>query len=595
MKKIILSLLVFVSLIANAQFTSPNTGITYTPASLAAASGGAVVFSGGNYLVNADVTISANDKLNILTDEVFKFAPNTALNMFGTITVNPPTGVKFTAQNIFSSYNGVKLDGSLNSIINKLTFEYAVSFKVNNCKPSFDGCVFQYNNNNASTSFGNGAISLFNGNPTINNCLFQNNMRAAIQGGANIANAPVVTNCIFNGNNTTNQNVPQINLGASGTDTTKIIGCKFYAASVKSGAIGFLPIGNLNTLIKNNYLKSNRYGITISGGNNINAMISYNRIEDNNTDNNPATGGSGISVGGGSATSHQNTIITGNYIKGNLWGITILNFAKPNLGNLANADTSDNGKNVFINNVNVSEAQSDLYNNTPDDISAQGNYWNGYTNAIAETHIFHKPDNAALGTVDYGSLLIPYGAVTLTATALETDALLSWTTASEIYTGGFDIEKSTDGLAFSFLASTPSVGSAASATSYTYTDYHAGAPGTRVYYRLKLKDAFGNFSYSSIAYADLFKKDTFSVMNVYPSPVSSGENIYANIPANHAPEIAVQFFDAAGRLLSKRQIAAAAGSVKIILNNGMLLPNGVVFIKVDAGNGMVQTFRVLNK
>lgn len=565
---------------ASAQYISPGTGNTYTLANLAAVSGGAVVSSGSGFLVNNDVTISVGDKLEILTDATVKFAPNTTLNIYGSVNINPPTKVLFTAQNIFASYNGVRLDGSTNAVIKKLTFEYAVSFKVFNCKPAFDACTFQYNNNNASTSFGNGAMSLFNGNPVITNSIFSNNFRAAIQGGANIPNAPTVINCYFAGNNTTNQNVPQINIGQSGTDTVKVLNCEFYAASVKSGALGFLPLGNLNVIIKNNLIKSNRYGITISGGNNVNAIISYNRILDNNTDGNPATGGSGISLGGGSATSHQNTIVTGNILKGNLWGVTVLNFAKPNFGNLANADTTDDGKNAFINNVNASEPQSDFYNNTPDDITAQGNYWNDTLQANIEAHIFHKPDNAALGLVDYSGFKNPITGLVLTAAAQETNALLKWQTATEFYSSSFTIEKSLDNLNFSAIATVAAAGISSGAASYTFTDVSAGAAGTRVYYRIKANDAFGHFKYSNVAFADLFKVPVYADVKVYPNPVAENEKLYMQVPPAHDAEMSVSFFANDGRLLGQRKIALAPGSALVVINEGIVLPPGLLFIKV---------------
>lgn len=570
----------FIFSCASAQYTSPGTGNTYTLNDLVTVSGGAVISSGGVFLVNKDVTISAGDKLEILTDATVKFGSNITLNIYGNVNINPPTKVLFTAQNIFSSYNGVRLDGSTNAVINKLTFEYAVSFKVFSCKPSFDACTFQYNNNNASTTFGNGAMSLFNGNPIITNSIFSNNQRAAIQGGANIANAPTVINCYFAGNNTTNQNVPQINIGASGTDTVKIINCEFYAASVKSGAIGFLPLGNLNTVIKGNLIKSNRYGITISGGNNINALISYNRILDNNTDGNTNTGGSGISLGGGSAASHQNTIVTGNILKGNLWGVTVLNFAKPNFGNLSNADTTDDGKNVFINNVNAVEPQSDFYNNTPDDITAQGNYWNDTLQANIEAHIFHKPDNAALGTVDYSGFKNPITGLSLTAAAQETNALLKWQTATEFYSSSFTVEKSLNNQIFTAIATVAATGNSSAAAFYTFTDVSAGAPGTKVYYRIKANDAFGHFKYSNVAFADLFKIPVYTDVKVYPNPVAQGQKLYMQVPPAHDAAMEVSFFANDGKLLGQRKIALAPGSVLVVFNDGIQLPAGLVFIKV---------------
>ncbi|MBA2760805.1 MAG: hypothetical protein H0U39_02375, partial [Segetibacter sp.] len=78
---------------------------------------------------------------------------------------------------------------------------------------------------------------------------------AAIQGGANIANAPRIIGNLFQGNNTLNLNVPQINLGATGNDTVRIMNNQMLRASSNSGGIGFLPLGNANVIITGNVIK----------------------------------------------------------------------------------------------------------------------------------------------------------------------------------------------------------------------------------------------------------------------------------------------------------------------------------------------------
>ncbi|HEX2627618.1 MAG TPA: hypothetical protein VHM26_01355, partial [Chitinophagaceae bacterium] len=289
---------------ANNYFT-PGTGVKWTLDQLVANSGGDVTFSGGVYNVNDTIFISQNDTLNITADAIVKFATNSYLDVNGVLLINPPTGVTFTAQNTTNRYLGMRLDSTDGTRINKLTFEYASSLRIADCAPVIENSIIRLNN--SVTTMGNGAIALFRGRPVINNCQFLDNQRAAIQGGANIANAPRITGCLFMGNNTTNQNVPQINLGVSGLDTVFIINNQILRASTNSGGIGFLPVGgDVRTIIKGNVIKNNRYGITTNGGSNINAVISYNQIDSNNTQGNPNLGGSGISFSGGSASSHQN-------------------------------------------------------------------------------------------------------------------------------------------------------------------------------------------------------------------------------------------------------------------------------------------------
>lgn len=495
------TVLFFSALTSFGNFTTPGTGVKWNLDQLVTNAGGNISFAAGVYTVNDTITISNNDTLQITTDATVKFVANSYLLVQGALITNPPNNVLFTAQNTTTGYLGVRIENNNSSRLKKLTLEYAVSLRLNDCTITIDSCVFRYNNNSTSTAFGNGAIALFRANPVITNSKFQNNQRAAIQGGANIANAPKIINCLFEGNNTTNQNVPQINLGVSGTsaDTVKIIGNQILRASTNSGAIGFLPVGGeVYTVIKGNTIKNNRYGITLNGGSNINAMIGYNVIDTNNTQGDPNLGGSGISLSGGSATSQQKTIITGNIIRGNLWGVTILGRSGPNLGNLNNTDTSDDGKNIFIGNNNANTPYTDVYNNTPDYIFAQGNYWASYQTIDVEGRIFHKVDDANLGLVNYTSFVAsPANYTSFTATAGTNNVLLRWQTASEFLSSRFVVEKSLDGINFTALGTVNGHGTSTATNNYQFTD-NAPSYNTAAYYRLKAIDVNELFSYSEV-------------------------------------------------------------------------------------------------
>ena len=402
MKKIIY-LLIFAFAINSSSFagySTPGTGVHWNMNDLVTNSGGIVTFNSGFYTFNDTVKVRAGDTLYISTNITVKFALNTSLAVSGTLLLNPPTGVLFTALDSANKWSGVRIDSSNATIIKKLTIEYGVALRISDCSILVDSCIFR-SMGFATSTFTNAAIVLARTGSVISNCQFLNNYRAAIQSGANVSVWAKITNNFFQGNDLLNLNVPQINLGPSGTDTLKILNNQILRASTNSGGIGFLPIGNLFAVISNNVIKNNRYGLTLSGGNNINVMVSYNQIDSNNTQNDPLLGGSGIAFSGGSASSQQNTKVTGNLIRWNLWGITIQNRARPDIGNLTNADTSDNGKNVFFKNNNSSTPFIDLYNNSVDTIYAQGNSWGSTNPDSVAARIFDVADNPALGPVIY--------------------------------------------------------------------------------------------------------------------------------------------------------------------------------------------------
>jgi len=365
-------------------------------------SGGHITFSGGFYFINDTLIISQSDTLKILNNYIIKLAGLSFINVLGTIYINPPDSVKFTAIDTNNKYIGFRLDtlaGS--SLFKKMIMEYGNSIRLISCSPLIDSCILRYNTYYAS-GLASGTISLFRSNSVISHCRIFRNRRAAIVSGANIPSSPVITDNVIYENDVENYNTPQINLGAANPQPVIIRNNIIRGGPFNmSGGIAIFPIGSVPILIiENNIIKLNRYGITLANVN-INAYINNNIIDSNNIQGLPMQGGSGINFNGNSSII---AIVTRNKIRWNLWGVTIQGTAKPNLGNIFNADTTDIGLNVIHHNTNVGGI-FDLFNNTPDSIKAENNFW-GTTNLDSiEAHIFHKPDSAVLGFVDY----IPIG------------------------------------------------------------------------------------------------------------------------------------------------------------------------------------------
>jgi hypothetical protein len=573
-------------------YATPGTGIRWTLTQLVANAGGDVTFVAGEYFVNDTVYISLNDTLNIESNAVVKFVVGSYLDVNGVLIVNPPTNVTFTAVDQATGFLGMRIDSSNGTSLRKLTFEYAVSLRLTDCNIKMDSCIIQYNNNNASTSFGNGALALFRSSPTITNCKFIENKRAAIQGGANINNAPKIYNSLFQRNNTSNQNVPQINLGATsnGNDTVKIINNQILGGGgIMSGGIGFLPTGSVYAIISGNLIRNNRYGLTFSGGSAINAVISYNVVDSNNIQNDPNLGGSGISFTGGSASSHQNSIVTGNIFRANLWGITIQNFAKPNLGDLTNADTTDDGKNQFINNTNSgTNPNIDLYNNSPDPIMAQGNWWGAGDAATVEARIFHQTDNAALGLVNYASFItsLPISIKQFALAIDRDDVKLNWQTSNENNSSYFNIEKSINGHDFNAVGSINAKGTA---SSYQYSDNNAFTGQSILYYRLKMVDKDGKFAYSPILTAK--KNEKAGAIRVYPTIATSSQIFNAEISSDRQQNFTVQFITVSGQTISKLAGTVQRGKNLIALKPTTALPTGQLYV-LFIGENFVQTVPV---
>lgn len=577
MKKLYL-LLFCISLFSSATFAkyvSPNAGVQIDLDYLVTNSNGAVTKVGTDYFVNDTIVISQYDIFLLLDNATVKFDYNTYFHVLGTMVVNPPDSVLFTAKDISKGYLGVHLDNSSTSVFQKLIMEYGTSFKISDNNPIIDNCIFRYNNNNSSVTFGSSAIVLFRSKATISNSKFLNNQRGAISGGANVSNAPFIFNNDFVGNNTLNTNVPHINLGASGPDTTKIYNNRIRRGSTASGGISFFATGDLHAVISGNLIVNNRYGINVQGGANMNTLISYNRIDSNNIEGNPQKGGSGIAFSGGTANSHQNSIVTGNIFTANLWGITIQNGSMPNLGNLTNADTTDDGKNYFINNTNSSTPGIDLYNNSPYPIFAQGNNWNTNDVNEIEKKIFHFPDQSSLGVVDFSNAILPLELVNFSGSVRGGKVNLEWATASENNTSHFEIERSEDGKSFVKIGTVNAAGNSAQTLLYAYSDETASG---NVFYRLKMMDKDGKYQYSPIVKL-VIVASKLDITKVYPSAFTGSQPITFEIESHKKGTLLIQVVGADGKVFQviQKQISTDSKQETIQLNSN--LPKGMFYLR----------------
>jgi parallel beta-helix repeat protein len=420
-KKITLLGLIFLALTAKAaQYNTPGTGVKWSFADLVTNSGGFVTNDqtngANNYLINDTINISATDEIIVNSDITVRIAKGAEITFqSSTFTVNAPTLATFTAKSqivadVFGVFN---FNDAAKANLKNAKFTFGKGIKVSLTTGSFtaNNCEFSDNYYSSSTA---GAITLSKGYATVTNSKFLRNTRAAISSGANTASTFYFANNYLEGNTTDNSNRPQINLGpcAEG-DTTKILNNTIIGNRSLTMAGGISTSSLLSVpcsfIIKGNTIKDNRYGITLTGSN-VYGEITGNIIQNNNTQNLPNSGGSGINIT--SSTGTITTKISGNKISGNLWGITSVgntstysNGPKVNLGNLSVPKTDPEynpGLNEFSNNGNGGILY-DFYNNSPINVMAQGNTWGVTTqdSASIETVVVHKVDNAKYGFVTF--------------------------------------------------------------------------------------------------------------------------------------------------------------------------------------------------
>jgi hypothetical protein len=155
---------------------------------------------------------------------------------------------------------------------------------------------------------------------------------------------------------------------------------------------------------------------------------------------------------------------------------------------------------------------------------------------------------------------------------------LGWKTTNEVNTATFLIQRSTDANNFTNIGSLPAKGGG----NYNFTD--TALPNTTtIYYRLKMVDKDGSFTYSNIVNCELPVMS--SVLTIYPNPVK--ESLLVQMSANKAEKVTVQITNMQGKVLEQNVQDLHVGKNNFSINT-QKLPKGNYILSIK-GQSTKQT------
>jgi len=158
---------------------------------------------------------------------------------------------------------------------------------------------------------------------------------------------------------------------------------------------------------------------------------------------------------------------------------------------------------------------------------------------------------------------LPSTGVNLNAVLNGNDVLLKWKTLSEVNSDHFEIERSTDGRNFSVIAMKNAAGN--SATELNYDEVDANMTASVYYYRLKLVDTDGRFSYSNIAMVR--KAGNIKSVRMFPNPAASQVNLeFSNAKGNYV----ISMYNQAGQEVITQRAAITYGVQYVTVNRNSL-------------------------
>lgn len=185
-------------------------------------------------------------------------------------------------------------------------------------------------------------------------------------------------------------------------------------------------------------------------------------------------------------------------------------------------------------------------------------------------------------------MLIPLGVsfVDFSAEAIDRNVLLRWSTASEINSDYFTIERSLDGENFAVIAQVQAAGSSQNLLDYEFVDVNAFMPIMQFYYRVKEVDFDGKIMYTELKLAQMNQQQSNHVV-VFPNPFSEVLNVF--IPQNSInDQTQIFIMDELNRVIESYPVQHEMNSLML---GG--LSKGIYFISVVDGGRVVETVRVV--
>ncbi len=162
--------------------------------------------------------------------------------------------------------------------------------------------------------------------------------------------------------------------------------------------------------------------------------------------------------------------------------------------------------------------------------------------------------------------VFPVEWLSLSATPVNGHVKVDWSTATEVNSDYFGVERSTDQKLWNELGTVKAAGTTSTPSNYAFTDRQPTQG--RNFYRLKQVDVNGNFSYSPQVEA-LIHMQTF---RAYPTPVTDVLQLELGAAAYE-----VSLIDVSGREL--KAWSGLTGNSSVSVNE---MPAGVYFIRVTA-------------
>jgi hypothetical protein len=159
---------------------------------------------------------------------------------------------------------------------------------------------------------------------------------------------------------------------------------------------------------------------------------------------------------------------------------------------------------------------------------------------------------------------------------------VAWTTTNEINAAYFEVERSTDQSNFIAVGQVNASGSFNPIHSYSINDQLYNINGNTVYYRLRIVDMDGKYTYSKVIPVKLGQPE--NMLSVYPNPVDN--YVIVNLFSDNAGNGVLRLIDNSGRQILTKSFIVSNGNNSIAVDQLGNLPKGIYIIQIMFNNNL---------
>lgn len=202
-------------------------------------------------------------------------------------------------------------------------------------------------------------------------------------------------------------------------------------------------------------------------------------------------------------------------------------------------------------------------------------FWTGAGNVVIGANMDGSGTNVTILdnmiVQNAANAALPQQLLSFDALAQQQTVVLNWATTKEYNMSAYEVERSSNGIDFTTIATVQPANGYSLTNKYSTTDRN---PLTgKSYYRLKMVDADGKVVYSSIR---MVNRSAKTAMRCYPNPAT--DKVTVEVPAG---TYNYSVYTQTGQLLSSGRVVYTATVNQLAISLDSVMKNGVVLVKVN--------------